>query len=622
MDNSLQQNKHLIESKSEKNLHDEERLHFIEGIHILRERLNEKIKSQHLDREFEKYLSLHLEKRTDLTNEDKIHILNNARIEDLRLLQIYELAYASGEERDRWFFKSVSRIPTMMRFYKKVITEDREFIKTIQKYHFKKLQDMASWRFKSNAAKWGLKDIVSGIDELEKKSQRAGLGGKAQIDQLYKTAQEFKVETKEWGEKGAVPLNELNKHDQILRQYHALVMRATKLMSEKAKEVIDSTRYVEAVRKSKGEAFWGTKIKDMNLSEQTLSKIFPGVDVRNVKGMTGANLATAIAERAVDLRNMQDITQTRFAALAETINENVAKPFGTKWESKLEIFKGKKEHQRISEQVQRIEDAAKARKGKYYLKKFGLPAIIVGTEVYDLATGKAKKEEVMWDLVEAGAGFVPVVGTALDFKGAITGKSLSGKNLSKRERLMYLGFGTIGLVADGALLLGGLGLYLREGLGGIRAARRSVQVGAEMNTLREAAAIEKESVLQRTIGRGAKLFDKGHQAEKAVEAQVTAKAYEQARLMSKYNIKDLSSLEKEIFLTKDGKKMEELKKLRELMQGTATGGRSYMEIFEHISKGGLKIPETFLGRGWLRTKESFKQMSVFLRTKLGVSPRF
>ncbi len=628
MDDNLQQHRHLIEMKQEKTLNDEERIKFIEGIHKLRDELEKKLADKGLRKDFTRYLSNHLDKRDDLTKEDKIHIINNAKIENLRLLQIYELLYADDENREQLFMKTLTRIPTLLRFHRKVLGENREFVRTVQEYHFRRLQNFADWQFKRNARRWGLGEIVHDIDEVERMAKGGKAAGKtSKVADLFEDAKDFKSSRHFWDDnKGLnITAESMYHHDRILGRYHALVMRATKLMSDKAKGLMNAGKHIETVQKTLGQSFWKTKVSEMpHLSDQTLRSLVPDtkISIAQIKKMNGAQLIAAYGERAVDLKNMQDFTRTRFSALAETIDKNIRAPFSEKFDTKMEILKGTKERKQIMDKLKDIREKVAPSKGKYYAKRYGLPAIIIGLELSQLATGKSKAREVMWDLGEAAAGFVPVAGTILDFKGAISGQSLSGRNLSTKERIMYAGFGCIGLVADAAIVIGGLGLGLRAGLGGLRMARRSVEVGKGLGEMKKVAVVRDTSLIQRMFGRGALALNKAHQAEEAVEATITAKAYEQARLMSKYGINGIDDIAG-VRRSATAAHARELDHLRDLLKGGA-GGVDYIKMFErHILKtgGALKIPKGFFGRGWLRTKETFKKMSVFLRTKLGVSPQ-
>ena len=91
--------------------------------------------------------------------------------------------------------------------------------------------------------------------------------------------------------------------------------------------------------------------------------------------------------------------------------------------------------------------------------------------------GHEAKKAFTNDLIEAGGGFVPVVGEYLDIKGAITGKDLNGRELDTWQRATMGtlgGLGTVSLVL--APFSGGLSVVGFRTIRGFFAAKKAVKV--------------------------------------------------------------------------------------------------------------------------------------------------
>ncbi|MBU1446616.1 hypothetical protein KKD70_05140 [Patescibacteria group bacterium] len=616
IDNRLQKNAYLLDLKTTKTIADTDRLKFIQNVHALRTHLDSGLEAggEKLQSDFKMLLAKHLETQK-LDPRDKLYILENTKPEDLRMIQLYELLNAPDKDRNRWFLKSFSRIPTMLRFHKYVISESRDYAVMMQEYTVKRIVGKTRAMFSGNAKNWNMAGIAKEMDELEKMSKNWD----PSLDNFNK--------------KGSIASSELYNHDMILKKYQDLVRRSTEIMTKEAKITVGFAKKIENVQRMQKGKFY----------TETLSTLRPALGddlIKNILGVTeitddvlkknGSDLLAAYGKKAVDLKSMQDITRTRFSVLAETVDANVAKPFSEKFQAKQEFVKGSAERRALSGQIDDVKDlVSPTGKIKYGLKKLALPGIILGAEGAALFSGKAKTREVAWDLGEAAAGFLPVAGTLLDFRAAVWGRSLSGRRLGWKERMLSAGFCAIGAVADTAMIVGGLGFGLRAGIGGMRTATRTLKVAKNMDNIRDAAAVAEVGGIAgkfKNMGAGiGKLFNKAHRADQAADAMVASKAYEQARLMSRFKIDDTGDIAKAIDKIKDSKialnadDLKDLSKLQNLSQGI-DGAKSYKAIFDaHSAAGALEIPKTFFGRGWLKTKETFlKLKQVFY--KIGVAP--
>ncbi len=92
-----------------------------------------------------------------------------------------------------------------------------------------------------------------------------------------------------------------------------------------------------------------------------------------------------------------------------------------------------------------------------YLKLVG-PGMLVASEVYNVSTGRSTLPETVGRVAGGMLRFVPIVGTALDFTEAITGKDqINGQKLNRTERLARAGWGVLGALGDVAMLIPGAG---------------------------------------------------------------------------------------------------------------------------------------------------------------------
>lgn len=626
MDENLQRNKYLIENKTHKTKLDEDRLEFINRINELRKHLDGKAAEKGMEEKFRSALDKYLATKKELTDIDKMQIRENSKFEDLRLIQIFDLVYGSPEDRDKWFIKSISRIPTMLRAHKQVFGEQRYITKTMKEYHYRKLKERAVRGFSENARRWQMGGILKEIGDVEKLIEKGAKAGQSEFDKLFKRANAYELRPDKLNDAKKLLSEEMLEHDNLVKRYHALVQQATQIMTKQTKDLLGVGRGLQKMQKVDG--FASKTLNQLpHISDQSLKTLFGDLSKADKMKLRGGDLIAAYTKKMADLGSMQSITRARFSALAETIDNKVVKPFGGAWGKKIEFAQGKATRKQMIESIQEIKDMSRPTPGKYYAKRFGLPAIIVGTEMYYLATGKAKSSEVLWDLGEAAAGFCPFLGTALDIRGAIKGTTLSGKKLSTKERWMYAGFAAIGAVADVATFIGGIGLGLRASLGGVRTGRRALQVGKSLdsaNSLRKMAYVKDAPFVQRQIAKVASWASKAKRADAATEAAMTAKAMDQAALIGslskKYEgVNDMSKLGD---LIKDAEKAGDIAdatKLRKLQKLTSqlTGGMDYMKVLSKYGKA-VEIPKGIFGQAWYKTLSAFKKMKSKLLS-LGIS---
>ena len=625
----LQRHRHLIADKENKSKQDQERLVFIDAVNSIVGKIDQKQREKDLQSKFETALGKYLDGKEGLSEEDKMHLKQAAKFEDLRILNIFTLIYAEDKDREKVFAYSMSRVSKMYKNVKAIFGEDRIVRRTMRKYHTRRIISWAREMLTKNAGTWKLREIVGGLESLERKISASS----SKIDDLYRRVEDFgkyeKNRPKALDPKKLLH-EELLEHDLIHKEYEKLVRQATKAMSGQAQDMIEVGKRLEVIRKGAGKGFLTKALSDLpHISDDSLRKLFPNAhDIGKLrKTLKGGDLIRAYTDQIVNLKTMQDVTRTRFAHLANTIEETVAKPFSKQWAEVLDKAGRNKELKRVSEGVESLKSVITPKgKMKWAARNLTLPAIVIGAQAYNLFNGKTQSREALWDLGEAAAGFVPFVGTALDVRGAIMGESLSGKKLSTKERAMYAVFATIGVVADVGTLLGGWGLGIRAGLGGMRTGRRAVKIGREGKAIiHQTESARKLFGLQGMIARGAQKFNKLSRAERATDLIVAGKAMEQARLMDrlkgvtgfeKASLTSVDDIDKLIKLAKSGDELRDLRRLKTLMHETGVG-IDYLKIAKKYGKA-VDLPEGFFGKLFFRSKESFIKIKAKL-LKIGIA---
>lgn len=102
--------------------------------------------------------------------------------------------------------------------------------------------------------------------------------------------------------------------------------------------------------------------------------------------------------------------------------------------------------------------------------------VLTENEEKELQRLENQWKAVGWDLAQVGGCFIPIVGEAIDFHGAITGKDLNGRDLSTASRVTM---GVMGTLGTGSLILapftGGVSIACFRGLRGVSGASKAVK---------------------------------------------------------------------------------------------------------------------------------------------------
>lgn len=618
MDSNLQKHKNLLEGKKNITGKDHERIKFIEEINNMRKAFDKKVDNKGLETSFHDILESYLETKTKLTEQQKTDIKASAKFEDLKMFQIYDLVYADDKDRNRLMYHGLTRGAALgYQFYKNYKHENMRLRGALTKYHLRRAQNMSIWEFKSKAKDWKMQNILGDIEGLEKQLKR---GEASAASGLLESSGKYKVDSS--GK--YVTTNELYDRDMIMKKFHILSDAASKAMTKKAKPVIDAGKVLQRGMR---------QFKDFkNISAQRLLRKYPetikalGLTEKQLATFKGKDLIGIYGNKLVDLKTMQDVTRARFAGLADVIDETVDQPFQKKLTGQMSEADELKFRRQTKSQLDNISSTSKARK---WAPRLILPAIIVGFQGYGLYQGTTKTNEVIWNVAEAGLGFVPVVGTVLDFKAAFAGTSLAGKKLNMKERALSFGFGMIGIVADATTVIGGAGLGLRATIGGMKGTRGAVRAAkaarasGHIGDLADAGHLAKPGLFGKIVGGVSGGLGKTQRLEKATKATIEAKALKEAAMIhdleralgSGKRIK-ASELNKELELIKyahkgNPKVMQQVKRLEKLREGLAPGA-SYMKMLE----GTARVPghELLKARGFF-SRTAMKIKSAFLEVK-------
>lgn len=137
----------------------------------------------------------------------------------------------------------------------------------------------------------------------------------------------------------------------------------------------------------------------------------------------------------------------------------------------------------------------------------------------DAAKKALTKKALINDGLEAGLGFVPVVGELMDFRAAIMGKDLNGRELSTLQRVTSGAFGTLGTASIAlGFFTGGTSIGAFKAFRGAMAAKKALKI-----TDQAAQGIQKVSVTAKSLGvvvdgvRAAETIDTVNHGVKAVD---------------------------------------------------------------------------------------------------------
>lgn len=615
IDENFKQHKHLLEGKEKMTLKDRERLQFIEQFSKMRVALDSKIEGKGMESKFRSILDKYLDTKKGLTEQQKADIRATASFNDLRLFQVCDLVF-SGEDAENLLIHGWSRGAALgLQYWRLMRDENRRLRSALTSYHKKRFKNKSIWEFKKNAKLWKMDDILQDINKLDKKIQ-------GMTADLAQRAERYQIDVQ--GKN--VSTNELYDRDMIMKRFHVLSNAASRAMTKQAKPVLNAGKVLEKGMRQFGENFEKMTGSQLLHNQDEVVKAL-GIKPDDLAKLKGKDLIGIYGNKLVDLKTMQDVTRARFAALAENLQENVDTPFQKKLAGQKADIADAKFRRKTSSQLDNISAPSKAKK---WGRRAILPAIFVGVESYRLIKGKGRTDEVLWNAAEAGLGFVPVIGTGLDFKAAFWGESLAGRKLDTKERVLSFAFGCIGVVADVTTVIGGAGLGLRATIGGMKGARGAMRAAKATRAARgidkfsDAGHIVKTGLVGRMAGKISDTFGTTRRLEKATQATVEAKALKEAAIIhdlenaaggKRLDTSNLEALKKE--LKGNASAQRSIKRLEKLREGLDPGA-SYMKMLESTETA-VRVPPHELSKlkGYF-SRVGMKIKSAFLEVKAGL----
>lgn len=418
-------------------------------------------------------------KDEDLSDDDKIALMAEYNLDSMQIGDIILLMYGGDGERENWLPHSISRLKTINRGYYNWFGHKNQYTYASGTY-------AAGWATRSGPQAGLTREIVDRYRFLRReiKDGAVVLPGRAsgelqtlqkEIDALEGRVSDFtkRMDPSNPASFGSkIENNAMLERDRLLKQLHVLSSKkASMVLTEASKNTLHSGRFIDMLETS-------ARSGSVNLSTALGSFDRPDVAKSFVEGVLGKGKSTLalddiqkLKSRYVsdisDIRRLKDTWEGAFNGFAKSLHG----------EGYSALQKGVRAGTTQLDDIQRkAAYVSGLGKAKYWAPRLVIPIAIVGTELYGLATGNVRKEEVAWDLAEAGACFIPVVGTTLDFKAYFTGKSLSGRDLggwSSGERLAYLAGGAVGAFADVMTVFGGVGLGIRAGVATMRGAAKA-----------------------------------------------------------------------------------------------------------------------------------------------------
>lgn len=419
-------------------------------------------------------------KSEDLTDDDKMALMSEYNLDNMQIGDIILLMYGSNEERENWLPHTISRVQTGFRGYHKWWGQKAQYTRAnagyaagflagtgpqagatsdvVDEYRFLKRQIRDGAVVLPGHASGQLKTLQKEIDALE-----------GRISSFVKRIDPNNPAS--FGSTGLgsiVSDNTMLERDRLLSQLRVLSeKKASMVLSEASANVLHSGRFVDTLESAVSSG------RSVSLQDALSRCDRPDVAREFVEGVLGKGKQTLTLDDVQRLkgRYVSDISEIRRVKDTwEGAFNGLAKSLHSEEYSALRkgVRAGTHQLDSIEKKAAYVSGWGKA---KFWAPRLIIPIAIVGTELYGLAKGEVRKEEVAWDLAEAGAGFIPVVGTVLDFKGYFTGKSLSGRDLGGwfgGERLAYLAGGAVGAFADVMTVFGGAGLGIRAGVASMR----------------------------------------------------------------------------------------------------------------------------------------------------------
>lgn len=407
-----------------------------------------------------------------LTEDQKEELQARFGVENLRVVDALNWIYGEKRERENWLTRTLSRIPTMRRAYtywfgeKKILARANFFGALGARNDFK------NW--KRDFQQFKEKDLKVVFDEKNQMQMEKLKGKFAELEDSVDKAKPINPQRPE-----EYSPDHVRQREAIVAKYNQFAhVEWSQIMSKEAENLVRDGKAVEGIL-GKLEGMTGSTSlshlqNQLAAPERTfiakrcggnVGKIFPVDDLK-------IELVRGHQERLLSFQTVKQEWMTRISNLQKKCHQRLILPY----EQLEEYVQHVGKTDRMLKLQRKVEEATtipgKARKCTRY---FALPAVIVGTEIYQVVKGNVMMAEAGWDLAEAGAGFIPLVGTGLDFKAFITGKSLSGRELTPNEQMASLGFGVIGLVADAGMLFAGAGYGLRAGAAALRVGSKTVK---------------------------------------------------------------------------------------------------------------------------------------------------
>jgi len=363
-------------------------------------------------------------------------------------------------------------------------------------------------------------------------------------------------------------LADMKGYDEIMRMYYEASHHASRVLSAEAQRVVNVGKELDVLLKNGGGNLG-------NIPKSITDVLYEGGKVP--KSISVDALRKAYTEKLIDVRVARDTAKQSFASLSGKIREDVMGKFENRWAKGADIADLKKTLLGETAEIKKF--VAPRERMLHKLKTFGLPMIALGIPVIDVVRGKARYQDIKWDLFDTAIGFVPIAGTINDLKQMWGGKTTSGRTLSTRDRVMSGVFGFIGAVSDAAWVLGGLGGVMRAGIGSLRSARKIAKVGELSKSVRAIKEAEGVTYLQRIGMRIGGVFS-GLSGAKRMEyaAESVAKIHAYNYLKIQRELKSLKG-----FDSVDDVKTAE--KFAKSLEGTkhADSAVQYLEMMKHTN---------------------------------------
>jgi hypothetical protein len=452
----LEELRETTESKS-KRKKAERQLQYINDLHIIAENVK-KVREENSEL-IRKGIKKYIDKDKDLTDNDKIKILTELNMDSLRVHSFLPVIVYGAEGVDervsvlQWVGRSLSHYTKFKTAYKFAsgLTYGKlsSYEAAIARAQINRLYSKNTIRFRQELRRY--KDIDNLMNNKIKSFSE-------QID-TYSTATE--------GRGTGALAEDMGRHDDLMRQYYALSNKMSELMTNKSQELINVGAKLDK------------EMKGLKKGAKTISKSRFSARELEVLGLKKAgkqigieSIQRAYTDKLIGLRSLRDTAQTEFARLGNELDKKVISKFENTWAGQRNIEELRRSMLKETGEIKRFQ--MPGGRLRWMAKKAALPLISVSIPVIDaIRSGKNfNLKRLIYDSFDAISGFIPIIGTLVDFKQAFFGETTSGRKLSFRERILSGVFGVVGAISDVAWALGGLGAVMRGGIGALRAGRK------------------------------------------------------------------------------------------------------------------------------------------------------